>query len=73
MRQRSGEAHVDFRKEVGAKILTASKLKEYFKAIGINSSGDLPDGIADVVYKAMWRAMQRAYENGRKTVRPCDF
>jgi len=66
------KAHVEFRKEVGAKVLTASKLKEYFKALGLRSDSELAEGIADHLYKVMWKACSRAMSNKRTTVRSDD-
>ncbi len=53
--------------------VVASKLKELIKKHGMMAAGDLPEAMSamleDVVKKAVWRAK----ENGRKTVRPADL
>ncbi len=67
------KAHVQFRKVVGAKLLTASKVKEYFKALGLRSDSALAEGIADSLYKAMWKGCTRAMSNKRTTVRSDDI
>jgi len=66
------KAHIDFRKEVGAKLLTASKIKDYFKSLGLRSEAELAEGIADHLYKVMWKASSRAMSNKRTTVRSDD-
>ena len=63
----------DFVGEVGVRIITASKIKEYFKEMGIRTSGDMNDYVASEVYKIMKKSVVRALQNGRKTVRPWDL
>ena len=67
------KAHITCRKEVGSKILTNSKVKEYFKSLGMRSDKELVDGIADAMYKAMWKGCARAMSNKRSTVRSEDI
>jgi hypothetical protein len=65
--------HKAFVGEVGVRIITASKIKEYFKEMGIRISGDMNDYVASEVYKLMKKSVVRALQNGRKTVRPWDL
>lgn len=67
------KAHMQFREEVGVKVVTASKIKEYFKAVGRRSDSKTAEAVADMVYKAMWKAVTRCDDNNRGTVRPSDI
>ncbi|HLD32860.1 MAG TPA: hypothetical protein VJB10_04710 [Candidatus Peribacteraceae bacterium] len=53
--------------------VVASKLKELVKSLGMMSSGDLGDAASAMLEDAVKKAVKRAKENGRKTVRPCDL
>jgi hypothetical protein len=66
-------AHVKFRQEVGAKIVTASKIKEYCKALGHHCSSGLEEEVADLVYKALWRSILRCDGNNRMTIMKVDL
>jgi hypothetical protein len=66
-------AHVKFRNEVGTKIVTASKIKEYCKALDHHCSSDLADEVADMVYKALWKSITRCDGNNRVTVMKVDL
>jgi hypothetical protein len=65
--------HKTFVSEVGTRIITASKIKEYFKEIGIRTSSEMTEFVASEVYKLMKKSAVRALQNGRKTVRPWDL
>ena len=65
--------HKKFKKEVGVKIVTASKVKTYFKTIGIRASTDMVDETANALYDVLKKACLRAVKNGRKTVRSWDL
>jgi len=67
------KAHIEFREQHGAKILTASHIKEYFKALNHRSDGELPEALADELYRVMWKAITRCDNNKRVTVTPGDI
>ncbi|MEK6958709.1 MAG: hypothetical protein AABW59_01545 [archaeon] len=54
-------------------LVVASKIKDAIKAEGCNTAGDAVDAISVKVAKMVKDAAARAKENGRKTVRACDF
>ncbi|MDD5469253.1 MAG: hypothetical protein PHO92_00410 [Candidatus Peribacteraceae bacterium] len=53
--------------------VVASKVKELLKKSGMMSSGDLAEASSKMLEEALKKAVARAKENGRKTVRPCDL
>ena len=53
--------------------VVASKVKELLKKGGMMSSGDLAEAASKMLEEALKKAVSRAKENGRKTVRPCDL
>lgn len=65
--------HKKFKKELGEKLIPRTKLKAYFKSIGIRAGGDLIMGFTDEVYALLKKAALRTVKNGRKTVRTWDF
>jgi thiamine monophosphate kinase len=65
--------HKEFKKEVGSKLIPKSKVRAYFKHLGIRASNDLSDSLAEEVYAIMKKGALRAIKNGRKTVRSWDF
>ena len=54
-------------------VVVASKIKDIVKAAGLQSSGDLVDGVSEKVHDMLAAAVQRAKANGRATVRPYDL
>jgi hypothetical protein len=54
-------------------LVVASKIKDVVKAAGLQSSGDLIDGVSDKVYDMLKAAAERAKANGRATIRPYDL
>ena len=54
-------------------LVVASKVKEAIKAEDCNPAGDAVDALSAEVAKMLKKAAARAKENGRKTVRACDF
>ena len=54
-------------------VVIASKIKDIVKAAGLQSSGDLVEGVSDKVYDLLAAAALRAKANGRATVRPYDL
>ncbi len=54
-------------------VVVASKVKDVIKAAGLQSSGDLVDGVSDKVHEMIMAAIARAKANGRATVRPYDL
>jgi len=67
------EAHQKAVKEMGVKILTASKIKEYFKYHDVRIDPKLTSALAHEVYGMMLKAVKRVQENARKTARPHDL
>ncbi len=54
-------------------LVVNSKVKDYVKGKGLNSSGDLSEALSKKVAKLLDEAMERTKANGRKTVRPEDI
>jgi hypothetical protein len=54
-------------------VVIASKIKDVVKAAGLQSSGDLIDGVSEKVHAMLAAAIARAKANGRATVRPYDL
>lgn len=54
-------------------LVIASKIKDVVKAAGLQSSGDLIDGVSAKVHDLLAAAVERAKANGRATVRPHDL
>lgn len=65
--------HKAFKKEIGSKLIPNSKLRAYYKNLGIRASNDLVEGLADEVYTLLKKSALRAVKNGRKTVRTWDY
>lgn len=51
----------------------ASAIKEFLNQKDMMAAADLVDGLNEVMEAALTRGIERAKENGRKTVRPCDL
>ena len=54
-------------------LVVKSKVKELIKSNSMNASADIFDGLGDIVADHIERAVKRAKENGRKTLRTYDF
>jgi hypothetical protein len=54
-------------------LVVASKVKEYIKSTGLQSSGDVIPALSDKIYELLDGAMERTKTNGRATVRPHDL
>lgn len=56
-------------------LFVKSKIREYIKSKGCNTSGDLLDGgtLNDAIVDILDKAIERAKTNGRKTVKERDF
>lgn len=63
----------NFAGEVGLKILTASKIKELAKSMGLRASADFAEALAKKVYVDVFKAAKRCVDNDRKTLRPSDL
>ena len=66
------------KKKGGAKseaLFVKSKVREYIKSKGCNTSGDLIDGdsLNDAIIEVLDAAIGRAKANGRKTVQEKDL
>lgn len=67
------EARDEFAEEAGSKVVTASKIKELIKSMGLHTSADFVDSLAKKVYVDVFKAAKRCVSNDRKTVRPDDL
>ena len=67
------DAHLEFREAAGSRIVTASKIQEYCKALGHRCEGGLETEVAELVYKALWKAVLRCDGNNRSTVKDVDL
>ena len=54
-------------------LVVGSKVKNYMRDKGVKSSGDLVEAVSAKVYQLLDAAVERARENKRSTVRPCDL
>lgn len=62
------------KKKVAREVLVvASKVKEYIKAQGLQSSGDVIPALSDKIYSMLDEAAGRTQNNNRATVRPHDL
>ena len=57
----------------GTKIITASKVKELGKAMGLRMSADFPDALPKEIYAVVWKAAKRTLANDRKTISAHDL
>ncbi len=53
--------------------IVASAIKELLKKHGMMCSGDLPEAASSAIEDMVKKAVARAKDNGRVTVRPCDL
>jgi hypothetical protein len=63
----------NFFEEHGKKVITASKVKEYFSSIGLRVDGTLADSLAKKFTQMMLDSALRCVGNKRTTVRPVDL
>ena len=54
-------------------VVVGSKVKEVIKEAGLRSDGDLVQAVSDVVHDVLEKAIKRAQDNKRGTVRPYDL
>lgn len=54
-------------------LVVASKVKEYIKGSGLQSSGEVVPALSEKIYELLDLAMERTKTNGRATVRPHDL
>lgn len=54
-------------------LVVASKVKEYIKASGLQSSSEVIPALSERIYDILDAAMERTKSNGRATVRPYDL
>ena len=54
-------------------LVVGSKVKEVVRAAGLRSDGNLIGAVSDAVHDALEKAIARAQENKRGTVRPYDL
>ena len=59
--------------EVGAKVVTASKVKQFYSGLGLRVDGQLAEALAKHLTKEMLAAALRCVGNQRATVRPVDL
>ncbi len=53
-------------------LVVASKVRDYIKKKGCNTSGELINELSNTVYCAIDKAISRAKGNGRKTIQAKD-
>jgi len=54
-------------------LVVASKVKEYIKSKGLQSSGEVVPALSAKIYEMIDEAASRTKENKRATVRPHDL
>ena len=54
-------------------LVVASKVKEYIKGKGLQSSADVVPALSEAIYAMLDAAAERTKGNGRATVRPYDL
>ena len=54
-------------------LVVGSKVKNYLRDQNVKTSGDLVEAVSNHVYEMLDRAVTRAKENKRSTVRPYDL
>ena len=54
-------------------LVVASKIKEYIKSKGLQSSGEVVPALSEKIYAMIDDATARTKENRRSTVRPHDL
>ncbi|MCA9669109.1 MAG: hypothetical protein KC503_26115 [Myxococcales bacterium] len=54
-------------------LVVASKVKEYIKSKGLQSSGDVVPALSEKIYAMLDSAAGRTQSNNRATVRPHDL
>jgi len=54
-------------------LIVASKVKEYIRSKGLQSSGETVPALSEKIYSMIDDATDRTKENRRSTVRPCDL
>lgn len=54
-------------------LVVASKVKDYIKGSGLQSSGEVIPALSEKIYELLDGAMERTKTNGRATVRPHDL
>ncbi len=57
----------------GDSLVIATKVKEYIRSKDLNCASEVPDALSEKVRELLDAAIQRATENGRKTVKPYDL
>jgi len=62
-----------FYKEVGPKVVTASKIKQFYASMGLRVDSQLVEALAKDFTKTMLGAAKRCVGNKRGTVRPMDL
>lgn len=63
------------KKSAGESLFVKSKVKEYIRSKGVNTSGNLIDGPAlnDAIMDILDKALSRAKKNARKSVKSKDL
>jgi len=54
-------------------LVVASKVKEYIKGSGLQSSGEVIPALSEKIYDLLDEAMERTKSNHRATLRPNDL
>jgi len=54
-------------------LVVASKIKEYIRGKGFQSSSEVAPALSDRIYSLLDETIERTESNGRATVRPYDL
>ena len=54
-------------------LVVTSKVKEYIKSLGLQSSGEVVPALSDKIYDMLDESAERTKNNNRATVRPHDL
>jgi len=54
-------------------LVVTSKVKDYIKSLGLQSSGEVVPALSDKIYAILDESAERTKNNNRATVRPHDL
>ena len=54
-------------------LVVTSKVKDYIKSLGLQSSGEVVPALSDKIYTILDESAERTKNNNRATVRPHDL
>jgi histone H3/H4 len=71
--KKNGKAKAAKKSAAREVLVVGTKVKDVVRAAGLQSSGELIDAVSGKVHEILSAAIDRANENGRKTVRSHDL